>query len=358
MSQIKHHLIVFYGGKSSEHEVSCRSVQYVFSHLDLTEFELHVVAIDKAGIWRIQQNEQILKNKSEQFASVDTNRQAIATDLNILFDVLGIDSSTNKVTCFNMIHGGQGEDGKLQGIFEYHDVAYTGPDLLSTAICMDKVMTKQLCESIDVAVVPYVYFHRLNWKDQKLDCLKQIEETISYPVFVKPSCSGSAVGVSKAKNQKELIEAVELAYQYDKHVLVEQAMAGREIEFSFLGNQNSSVVVGPAEILSDGDFYTYDQKYSQASTTEVIMNASGFSDEWRNQAYDKVKKIAAVLRVDGISRFDFFLVKDKLYLNEVNTIPGFTSISVYPKLLEESGISAQELIHQIIELAQTRHQIR
>ena len=322
---------VIYGGMSTEHDVSVVSAKNVIENLNIGKYEIHKIEISKNGEWL--SNGKRIKNIVEELQKVD-----------VVFPVL---------------HGLYGEDGTIQGMLELLRIPYVGCKVLASSICMDKVYTKYILNGAKINMAKFVYIQNENiYIDDDLEevelqndeIIDVVEKKLGFPVFVKPSNSGSSVGVTKANNGAELIKAIQTASMYDKKVLIEEAIVGKEVECAVLGNDKVlASTVG--EILSAEDFYTYDAKYNNTESKTVIPA------DIPKEVIDKIKKIAikAFKAVDGsgLARVDFFVQNktNKIYLNEINTMPGFTSISMYPKLWEHEGLSYSELLDQLIKLA-------
>ena len=322
---------VIYGGMSTEHEVSLQSSKNVIDNLDKDKYKIYPVFIDKNGEWI--HNDKKLKDIVEFLSKMD-----------VVFPVL---------------HGKNGEDGTIQGMLELLKIPYVGCNVLSSSLCMDKVYAKFMFEKANINQAKYIYIKDENiYVNEELDetrlendeIVKLVEEKLKFPVFVKPANSGSSVGVKKANNGPELIVALQNASIYDRKVLIEEEIVGKEVECAVLGNnfpQASTV----GEIIAADTFYTYDAKYNnKESKIKIPANI----DEAK---IDEIRKIAVkafkALDCVGLARVDFFVQKDtnKVYLNEINTMPGFTEISMYPKLWEYSGLSYKELLDKLIECA-------
>ena len=322
---------VIYGGMSTEHDVSVVSAKNVIDNLNIGKYEIHKIEISKTGEWL--SNGKRIKNIVEELQKVD-----------VVFPVL---------------HGLYGEDGTIQGMLELLRIPYVGCKVLASSVCMDKVYTKYVLNLAKINMAKFVYIKNENiYVDDDLEeielqndeIIDVVDKKLGFPVFVKPSNSGSSVGVTKANNGAELIRAIQTASIYDKKVLIEEAIVGKEVECAVLGNDKVlASTVG--EILSAEDFYTYDAKYKNSESKTVIPA------DIPKEVIDEIKRIAikAFKTVDGsgLARVDFFVQNEtnKIYLNEINTMPGFTSISMYPKLWEHEGLSYSELLDQLIKLA-------
>jgi D-alanine-D-alanine ligase len=318
---MKTRVAVIYGGRTGEHEVSVRSAQAILAGLDPEKYEKIEYFIDKQGKWSPQ---PILPEPG------------VHPGIDVVFPVL---------------HGTFGEDGTMQGLLELADLPYVGAGVMASAVSMDKEMMKRVCRERLLSIVEYVTVTR---------ACPSIEDAcrgLAFPVFVKPANLGSSVGISKAHDAEELVAAFALAAQYDRKVIVERAIVGRELECSVLGNQEPMASL-PCEILPSREFYDYEDKYLlDLARTQVPadLSAEGTA-ELRRLAVECYRAVEC----EGMARVDFFLEKDtdRLYINEINTIPGFTSISMYPKMWEHSGIGFRDLLDRLIALALDRDKMK
>ena len=312
---------VVYGGRSGEHEISIRSAKAILAGMDPAKYEKIEYFIDQEGKW------------SPQAIGPEPGAHP---EIDVVFPVL---------------HGTFGEDGTIQGLFELADMPYVGAGVLGSSVSMDKEMMKRVCTERMLPVVDYVTVTR-----EKAD-IDSICARLPFPMFVKPANLGSSVGISKAHDKTELAAAVSLAAQYDRKVIVERGIAGRELECAVLGN-DQPIASLPCEILPSREFYDYDDKYllDRAETKLPADLSSAKTDELRRLAVECYRAVEC----EGMGRVDFLLEEStgKLYINEINTIPGFTSISMYPKMWEHGGISFPALIDRLIDLAMERHQRR
>jgi len=343
---------VLFGGRSGEHEVSLASAASVIRGLDPDKYEAVPIGITKDGHWLIGEGAvkmlpEVLKGGRRVMLTADPTEAALvpldrgagAQRLDVIFPVM---------------HGTFGEDGTIQGMLDLAGLPYVGAGVLGSAVGMDKDVAKRLCQTAGIPVVPWVTVQRWRWEQDKWAVRNEIEEKFPYPVFVKPATLGSSVGMSKVHNTEELGPALDLACEYGMKILVEKAVTAREIEVSVLGNHDPKASV-PGEIVPHREFYDYTAKYLEDGTQLVIPAVLKPAQLKKIQTL-AVKAFQA-LELSGMARVDFFLEKEggKLYLNELNTIPGFTSISMYPKLWEASGIPFRELIDKLIELAFEMH---
>ena len=321
---------IIYGGISTEHDVSEMSAKSIIENLDREKYEIHEIYINKYGKW-FENNEQIY------------NLVWTLKELDVVFPVL---------------HGIGGEDGTIQGLLEMLKIPYVGCGVLASSVGMDKVYAKIIFEKAGISQVPYMYIKSTdegyviineNFEEEPLE-LEEITTKLEFPMFVKPSNSGSSVGVKKATNTEELKNAIQYAEQYDTKILVEQGIDAQEVECAILeGKKIIASTVG--EILPAEDFYSFDAKYNMPESKTIIP--ADISEE----QIEEIKKLAirAFKAIDGkgLARVDFFIEKEtnKIYINEINTMPGFTKISMYPKLFETDGISYSELLDKLIENA-------
>lgn len=347
---------VLFGGRSAEHEVSLVSAASVINALDKNKYDILPIGITKEGRWLSEVNAlQLLKEHApletlpEHVLLPDPRKQSLV-NISTAFP----QAAQHIDVIFPVIHGTFGEDGTIQGLFELADIPYVGAGVLGSAVGMDKVIAKQLLQQANIPVVPGIAFLFSEYKQKSKQYIAAIEKKLRFPCFVKPPNQGSSVGISKAHNRKELIAAIELAGQYDRKILVEKAVRNlREIELSVLGNDEPIVSV-PGEIIPSNEFYDYDAKYVDGKSTASIPA------KLQKNIVKKIQQCAIeaykVLDCAGMARADFFVQKDgKFFLNEINTIPGFTSISMYPKLWEASGIRYAELLDRLIRLAIDLH---
>ena len=364
----KKKVIVLYGGKSTEHEVSCRSASFVLRNLDPNLYDIQAIGVDKQGRWHPQETQKLLANLDKS-VPIDTSPRVSGSKVNQLSTSTSFDPSTSvasaagaqqpsDVVVFPVIHGTTGEDGSLQGMLDLAEVAYVGPDTLGSAVGMDKIVTKKLAQLAGVAVVPWVEVKKQFWKKQQDRFIKDAETTLGYPMFVKPARLGSSVGVAKAKDRGALIKACDEAFGYDDKLLIEKGMDVREIECAVLGDYDPEVSL-PGEVINHTEFYSYEAKYVDKAATSISVPAK-LTSEQTEEARALAKRVFQALELYGMARVDLFLEKStgKYYLNEVNTIPGFTEISQYPMLWEASGLKPKDLIRRLIDLAVARRDER
>ena len=349
---------VIFGGRSAEHEVSIVSAASVIGALDKKKYEVFPIGITAEGRWLSSGKAlELLKQRAdiedlpEHILVPDPRKQGLVElkDSSAQLTPQRID------VAFPVLHGTFGEDGTIQGLFELADIPYVGSGVLGSAVGMDKVVQKQLLRQINIPVTPDVWFLMHEFASDSRKIIGLIEKKLRYPCFVKPANLGSSVGISKAHNRRELVEAIRLAGEYDLKVLVEKSVEhAREIECSVLGNDRPVASV-PGEILPSNEFYDYDAKYVDGKSTAVIPAPLPKAVIRKIQKYS-VESFRA-LDCAGMARVDFLVARknNAVFLNELNTIPGFTSISMYPKLWQASGLSYPDLLDQLVQLAIERH---
>ena len=343
---------ILFGGRSGEHEVSLASAASVIRGLDPDKYEAVPIGITKEGHWLIGAGAQkmlpeVLKGGQRVMMTADPTDAAL-----VKLDGSGGGQRIDIV--FPVMHGTFGEDGTIQGLLDLAGLPFVGAGVLGSAIGMDKDVTKRLLQVAKIPVVPWITVHRREWESDPQNIQTAIEAKFPYPVFVKPATLGSSVGMTKVHSREELAPALNLAAEFAMKVLVEECIVAREIEVSVLGNHDPKASV-PGEIVPHREFYDYAAKYLEEGS-QILIPAKLKPAELK-----KIQKYAVdafrALELGGMARVDFFLEKEggKIYLNEVNTIPGFTSISMFPKMWEASGLPFRELIDKLIELALEQH---
>ena len=356
---------VLYGGRSGEHEVSLQSAASVINNLDRDRFEIVPVAIDKQGRWRLNDISLLEGRKSlpvfKDAPKVILPPNVADTESGSALIGLGEGGEAKPIdVVFPVVHGPLCEDGTIQGLLELADVPYVGCGVLASAVAMDKEMAKRVARDAGIPIVPYLALKHEQWKKEKDRAAEKIERELGYPVFVKPANLGSSVGVHKVTDAGGLNAALEDAFRYDVKVLAEVAIDAREIELAVLENSDPGaepLVSVPGEINPTHEFYSYEAKYLDENGAELIIPAN-LDAEQAKQAQEIARNAFSTIGCEGMARVDLLLDRSagKFYFNELNTIPGFTSISMYPKLWEASGISYQELLSRLVDLAVSRHQ--
>lgn len=335
---------VFFGGRSTEHEVTIWSAKSVIANLNPNKYEILLIGIDKCGKFHFGK-EEILKYipKAETLFSEDKFCKKFPDELNEhLSEYIDV--------AFPILHGYLGEDGAIQGFLKILDIPFVGPDILSSAACMDKEITKILLKSEGIPVTDYITLRK-----PEIVQYEDVSAKLGNTVFVKPASSGSSVGVSKVQNESELQAAINGAYRYCNKVLIERAIRGREIECAVIGNENPKTSDICGEIISTGDFYTYEAKYISENGARLEIPAK-LSHDMEEKAKSTALKAYKTLNCESMCRVDMFVAGDEIIVNEMNTIPGFVGgTSMYPLLLQKSGFSYSELIDKLLELAMDRH---
>jgi D-alanine-D-alanine ligase len=366
-SMDKIRVAVLFGGRSAEHEVSLQSAKNVIQYLDHNQFEVVPIGVDKQGSWflghdvltkSLEQNKVHRLTHDErawftpEWASkpVESANEVMAKQNNPLnrFDVV-----------FPAMHGSFCEDGTLQGLLELANLPYVGSGVLASAVGMDKDVSKRLAMNAGINVAPFVVIKEDVWRANSERYIEIIKQKINYPVFVKPANTGSSIGITKVKSAEDLKSAVDEAFRFDTKVLVEKALNVQELEMAVLQsleNSDEPIVSIVGEIKPNHEFYSYEAKYLDDKGADLLIPAN-VSDEIKEKARAIAKELFIILDCEGMARIDLFLDKDtnEIYFNEINTLPGFTKISMYPKLMAASGISYSELLTHLIQLAMKRH---
>ncbi len=348
---IEKNLLVLFGGRSTEHDISVKSVRNILKTVDTEEYTLLPVGITKDGQWLfVPDTEAIEKGVWEEkgapcMLSPDSTRKSLFVFREGRWDEISVD------VIFPVLHGLYGEDGTVQGLFELAGIPYIGCGVFSSACAMDKAYTKLVVSHSGIRQADFVLTNRDEIRD--FDAVAaRVEEKFSYPVFVKPSCAGSSVGVHKAENRAELESALTDAAANDYKVLIEETIVGRELECAVFDGGDGPVASGVGEILAAAEFYDFDAKYNspESETDNHPVLPDGVEEEIREDA----RKIFRLLGCFGLSRVDFFYDGKNVIFNEINTLPGFTEISMYPKLFAEAGIDGKALTKKLIESAYHR----
>lgn len=330
---------IFFGGKSAEHEVSIQSAKNVLEAMDSTKYEPVLVGIDKSGNWHKVEADALF---ADQSAGVIEGAQSIDRFSNAVFNQIDV--------ALPVMHGPMGEDGTIQGLFELVGLPYVGPGVLASAAGMDKDVMKRLLRDADIQIAPYTVLQ----SDQSYDESSLIEE-FGPVVFVKPGNMGSSIGVSQAKTEQELAAAIKTAFLYDTKILIERAIDGDEIECAVLGNEEPEVSVVGRIVPKTDAFYSYGAKYVDDNGAQLEIPA-GISADAAEKARSIALRVYQTIGCQGLARVDMFLTPaGNIVVNEINTLPGFTKISMYPKLWEASGVPYSELVAKLIELAFQRH---
>ncbi|HVV69514.1 MAG TPA: D-alanine--D-alanine ligase family protein [Gammaproteobacteria bacterium] len=349
----KKHIAILCGGQSAEHEVSIQSAKNIIQALDVNRYQISTILITLQGEWLLLDSPAVILNNpdmqplptpvagqrlvfnfgSEHPLTVQASQAALAVD--VIFPVL---------------HGAHGEDGTLQGLLELANIPYVGAGTLGSAVCMDKEVTKHLLMAANIPVARWLTVRQLDLPNLNYD---EVVAQLGSPLFVKPANTGSSVGVSKVKNRDDFAKALQLAQQYDRKIIIEEFIPGREIECAVLGNEEPKASL-PGEIIPKHEFYSYEAKYLDPDGAELKMPANLPAAAIAN-IQDLAKRAFVVLGCSGMARVDFFFMQDgRAVLNEANTIPGFTQISMYPQMWVATGMTYSGLIDKLIELGLER----
>ena len=345
--------VVLFGGQSSEHVVSCMSVVNVIDHINKDKYDLLLIGITEEGHWIKTESVKEIRDESWKEGKI---RAVLSPDAGMK-GVLLLDGERTELVkadvVFPVLHGLLGEDGTVQGLLELSGIPYVGCGVLSSAVSMDKLYTKIIVDDLGVRQAAYVPVMRHQLKEMD-EITARVEARFQYPVFVKPSNAGSSKGVSRAADRKELETALLEAARHDRKILVEEMIVGREIECAVLGGGNQPVKVsGAGEILAAAQFYDFDAKYHNADSKTVLDPV--LPDGATEQVREAAKAVFQAVDGCGLARVDFFVKKDgTVIFNEINTMPGFTAISMYPMLWETAGISKDELVDRLMEDAMRR----
>ncbi len=361
---------VLYGGRSGEHEVSLASATNVIQNLDREQFEVVPIGIDKEGVWFLGDDvfKKGMTGPAQVYLSRDSERMlftpnSIGKQLQHIKPTQLLPQTKNSERVFDVIfpviHGTLCEDGTVQGLLELADVPYVGCGVLSSSIGMEKDISKRLIRDAGISVAPYLVINRGQWEYDAPHFCQAITEKLHFPLFVKPANTGSSVGVEKVKKAADLAAAINNAFQYDTKVIVEQGIDAIELEVAVLESHTygkDPIVSVVGEVRSRHEFYSYAAKYLDENGAELFIPAE-ISAELQREAQTAAKNIFNALECEGMARVDLFLERgtNKIFFNEINTIPGFTKISMYPKLMNASGMGYSELLTHLIRLAIARH---
>jgi D-alanine-D-alanine ligase len=335
---------VLFGGRSGEHEVSVNSMLSVVEAMDRARFEPVPIGITKQGAWLTpRETEAVL----DDIRGGRTQSVELASGEGLLARPWALEALGGCAIAFPLVHGTNGEDGTLQGLLELARIPYVGAGVAASAVGMDKELMKRLFIHADLPVAPFVTVHRSAYRDDPLAAVRRVESAIGYPCFTKPANGGSSVGITKVRSREDTDAAYAASFDYDRKTIVERAIEGREIECAVLGNDNPEA--SPlGEILPSREFYDYEAKYLDDSTRlDYPVDLGPLTDRVRDLAVRAYQAIDCA----GMARVDFFVTRDgEVLLNEINTIPGFTRVSMYPKLWEAGGLAYPDLISRLIEL--------
>ena len=344
---------ILFGGMSPEHEVSLRSAEAVLNHIDKTKYHVFPVGITKEGKWFLYGGHDYSDLPSGRWLTHPDNRQAAISPIRgqglLTFEGDCVVRERIDVA-FPVLHGENGEDGTIQGLLKLAGIPYVGPHVAASAVAMDKTLTKLVADNAGIPQAAWQLVRRADMGSRMDITLDTLEARFAYPMFVKPAGTGSSVGVSKAADREALRSALLAAGKYDDKVLVEEFIRGREVEVAVMGNGNPVASVC-GEIDSGADFYDYDAKY--ITDTSVAYVPARIPEDVAENVRDMAVRVYKAIGCQGLSRVDFFVTfeENRVVFNEINTIPGFTSISMYPKLFDASGVPYARLIDKLLELA-------
>jgi D-alanine-D-alanine ligase len=358
MNTNKLQLAVLFGGRSGEHEVSLMSARSVFSVLDLNRYHVTPIGISEDGVWYIGEN--IFKKMADRnYNGLSRVTLLPSPGDSTLYEIVKENDKEQLIplvkldVVFPVLHGTFGEDGTMQGYLEICDIAYVGAGVLGSSVAMDKGLFKDIMRQYHFPVLNYTILNRTTIQNDITEAITQSELVSSYPLFVKPANLGSSVGITKCYNRSDLYEGLQFAATYDRRIIIEQGISAREIEISVLGNEDPVASI-PGEIVPAEDFYSYSAKYIN-DKSELIIPAR-ISEETIEELRLLAVEIYKAIDCAGMARIDFLFDKDstRYYVCEANTIPGFTQISMYPKLWDASGLPYAELVDRLIDLALQR----
>ena len=349
----KLNVCVLFGGISPEHEVSLRSAESVLSNIDKEKYTVITVGIKKNGQWILFNSDDYSLLPDGSWENHPDNCQAFLSPVRgqgLVCLQNGMYSCRPVDVVFPVLHGENGEDGAMQGLLQMAGIPFVGSHLAESAVSMDKTLTKLVADNASIPQAAWLLVNRRDLATRLDGIVAKIEERFTYPVFVKPAGTGSSVGVSKAANREKLVEALHFAGKYDDKILVEEFIHGREVEVAVLGNANPVASIC-GEIDSGVEFYDYEAKY--VTNTSVAYIPARISEEVAEQVRELAVKLYTAIGAKGLSRVDFFVTfeGERVVFNEINTLPGFTSISMYPKLFSASGIEYPDLIDRLLTLA-------
>ncbi len=355
---------VIFGGTSGEHDISLLTARGVLGAIDTTRYDVVPIGISRTGRWAVGENILEQLSRDAEAGHVQSVPDTSADAIGALSEALSLLSNADVDVVLPLLHGPMGEDGTLQGLLEFCGVPYVGCGVAASAVAMDKGLAKDVFRSNSIPTLPWIMVQRSRWHDkrgrsqrqrsksqgQRRRLLSDIESSFSYPLFVKPANLGSSVGISKVGSREELAAGLDLAARYDERLLVEPGIDAREIEIAILGNSDPQASVA-GEIRSHRDFYDYKAKYFDDATE--LMIPAALDDSLTRELQALAVKSFEALACSGIARVDFLLERgtNKAYISEINTMPGFTETSMYPRLWEASGIAYSQLIDRLLELA-------
>lgn len=341
---------VLFGGASSEHDISCISAKSILENIDKEKYNIIKLGITKQGEWFLFDDDINMLPNDEWLKSASLKKAYIAPDSKIHGIVTEDGEQIKLDVVFPVLHGKNGEDGTVQGLFQLAQIPFVGCDATSSGSCMDKAITNAVADAFGIEQAKWCAFTEYEYNKDSEKCLELAINKLGLPIFVKPANAGSSVGITKAHDKNELVEGIKKAFKEDKKVILEEFIEGQEVEVAVLGNEEP-VAAEVGQIVAAAEFYDFDAKYNNPKS-ELHIPAL-LSEEKRNEVRQAALRAYKALSCEGMSRCDFFVTKadQRVLLNEINTIPGQTSISMYPKLFEAVGVGYTELIDRLIDLA-------
>lgn len=348
-------VLVLFGGFSSEHEISCVSASYVINNIPRESYTVYTIGISKEGEWFLYEGDTALLDGDRWLDSGKCVKAVLSPDRTDHGILVFRGSTAERIhidVCFPVLHGKNGEDGTMQGLLEIAGIPCVGCGTLSSAMCMDKAVTNMVADAMGVRQAKWLAIERSAYAKAQSAFINRAAEYLQYPIFVKPANAGSSIGISKAQDEQALRAAVELAFSYDKKIVLEAFVDGFEVECAVLGNEEP-MASAVGQIIPCNSFYDYEAKYQAESR---LLIPAELPPERQNEVREAAVEIYKALGCRGLARVDFFVEKDsgKVVFNEINTIPGFTPISMYPKLLEQSGVPYPKLLDRLFKLAAER----
>ncbi len=346
-------IAILFGGASSEHDISAISAKGIVSNINRDKYNIVLMGITKNGEWYLFNDDISMLPEDKWLGSKSLKKAFIAPDSSIHGIVTDTGERIYLDAVFPVLHGKNGEDGTVQGLLQLAQIPFVGCDATSSGVCMDKSITNAVLDAVGIRQAKWCSFSKYDYMKDPESCIKSAEEKLGYPIFVKPANAGSSVGISKAADRKSLAAGIETALREDKKCVLEEFIEGNEVECAVLGN-NEPIAAEVGEILAAAEFYDFDAKYNNPKSQTLIP--ARLSTEKREEIKAEALRAYKALGCEGLSRVDFFVRKGsgEILLNEINTIPGQTPISMYPKLFEAVGVPYSELIDRLIELALER----
>lgn len=343
---------IVFGGVSSEHDISCISAKSIIKNIDLNKYNIVLIGITKNGRWYIFNDDVELLPEDKWLNSRSLVPAFISPDASVGGLVTAKGDIIKLDVVFPVLHGKNGEDGTIQGLFQLAQIPFVGCDATSSGVCMDKAVANAVADAFGIPQAKWFAINQYNYIRKGDEILDEAIERLGFPIFVKPANAGSSVGISKAHNKEELRQAMAVAFKEDKKAVLEEFIDGFEVECAVLGN-NEPIAGEVGQIIAAAEFYDFDAKYNNPQSETVIP--ARIDESKREEVKAQALKAYKALGCEGMSRCDFFVTNDgRVLLNEINTIPGQTAISMYPKLMEAVGISYQSLIDRLIDLALER----